>query len=57
MAVADTKKKAPKSVSVGGRAYPITDHSFDVVVVGAGGSGLRAALGASQASRRPLVSA
>ncbi len=30
-------------------AYPITDHSFDVLVVGAGGSGLRAALGASQA--------
>ena len=29
--------------------YPITDHSFDVVVVGAGGSGLRAALAASQA--------
>ncbi|MEE9272162.1 MAG: succinate dehydrogenase flavoprotein subunit [Robiginitomaculum sp.] len=27
----------------------ITDHSFDVVVVGAGGSGLRAALGAAQA--------
>jgi succinate dehydrogenase / fumarate reductase, flavoprotein subunit len=30
-------------------AYPIIDHSFDVIVVGAGGSGLRAALGASQA--------
>ncbi len=30
-------------------AYPITDHSFDVVVVGAGGAGLRAALGAAQA--------
>jgi succinate dehydrogenase / fumarate reductase, flavoprotein subunit len=30
-------------------SYPITDHTFDVVVVGAGGSGLRAALGASQA--------
>ncbi|HEY8948915.1 MAG TPA: succinate dehydrogenase flavoprotein subunit [Rhizomicrobium sp.] len=25
-------------------AYPITDHTFDVVVVGAGGSGLRATL-------------
>ena len=37
------------SFSVGGRAYPITDHSFDVVVVGAGGAGLRATLGASQA--------
>ncbi len=29
-------------------AYPIIDHTFDVVVVGAGGSGLRAALAASQ---------
>ena len=48
MAVADTRKKAPKSVSIGGRAYPVSDHSFDVVVVGAGGAGLRATLGASQ---------
>jgi succinate dehydrogenase / fumarate reductase flavoprotein subunit len=46
---AEESKKAPKSVSIGGRAYPITDHTYDVVVVGAGGSGLRAALGASQA--------
>ena len=30
-------------------SYPITDHTFDVVVVGAGGAGLRATLGASQA--------
>ena len=29
--------------------YKWIDHSFDVVVVGAGGSGLRAALGAAQA--------
>ncbi len=49
MAVEDLKKKAPKSVAVGGRVYPITDHTFDVVVVGAGGAGLRATLGASQA--------
>jgi succinate dehydrogenase / fumarate reductase flavoprotein subunit len=35
--------------SVNGRAYPVTEHLFDVVVVGAGGSGLRAALGAAQA--------
>jgi pyruvate/2-oxoglutarate dehydrogenase complex dihydrolipoamide dehydrogenase (E3) component len=26
-------------------AYKITDHSYDVVVVGAGGAGLRATLG------------
>ena len=30
-------------------AYPITDHSYDVVVVGAGGAGLRAALGTTSA--------
>ena len=30
-------------------AYEFIDHTFDVVVVGAGGSGLRAALGAAQA--------
>jgi succinate dehydrogenase / fumarate reductase, flavoprotein subunit len=45
----ETKTKAPNTFTIGGRTYPITDHSFDVVVVGAGGSGLRAALGASQA--------
>ena len=30
-------------------SYEIVDHAYDVVVVGAGGSGLRAALGAAQA--------
>ena len=30
-------------------AYDLIDHQFDVVVVGAGGSGLRAALGCAQA--------
>jgi len=29
-------------------AYPIIDHTYDVVVVGAGGSGLRAAMGAAE---------
>jgi succinate dehydrogenase / fumarate reductase flavoprotein subunit len=32
-----------------GKAYPITDHSFDVVVVGAGGAGLRATVGCARA--------
>ncbi len=32
-----------------GQAYPMVDHTFDVVVVGAGGAGLRATLGAAQA--------
>ncbi|QIG47987.1 succinate dehydrogenase flavoprotein subunit [Nordella sp. HKS 07] len=49
MAAPENTATAPKSFTIGGRAYPIIDHSFDVVVVGAGGSGLRAALGASQA--------
>ena len=34
---------------VNGRAYPFVDHTFDVIVVGAGGAGLRATLGAAQA--------
>ncbi|MBW7835891.1 MAG: succinate dehydrogenase flavoprotein subunit [Sphingomonadales bacterium] len=29
-------------------AYPITDHAYDVVVVGAGGSGLRATMGMAE---------
>ncbi|MCP4562290.1 MAG: succinate dehydrogenase flavoprotein subunit [Bosea sp.] len=35
-----------------GQAYAITDHTFDVVVVGAGGAGLRATVGCSQAGLR-----
>src|SRR5580765_7395118 len=35
--------------AVNGRAYPITEHVYDVVVVGAGGSGLRATLGCAEA--------
>ena len=35
-----------------GKAYPITDHTFDVVVVGAGGAGLRATVGCSHAGLR-----
>jgi succinate dehydrogenase / fumarate reductase flavoprotein subunit len=38
--------------SIGQRAYPITDHTFDVVVVGAGGAGLRASVGCAQAGLR-----
>ena len=30
-------------------AYPIIDHAYDVVVVGAGGAGLRATLGCTAA--------
>ena len=38
--------------TVNSRAYPIEDHSCDVVVVGAGGSGLRAVVGCSEAGLR-----
>ena len=37
---------------INGKAYPIIDHTFDVVVVGAGGAGLRATVGCSQAGLR-----
>ena len=40
---------AARQFSIGGRAYDIIDHTFDVVVVGAGGAGLRAVVGCSQA--------
>jgi succinate dehydrogenase / fumarate reductase flavoprotein subunit len=40
---------AAGSFSIGGRAYDVIDHTFDVVVVGAGGAGLRAVVGCSQA--------
>jgi len=35
-----------------GSAYPLTDHAYDVVIVGAGGAGLRATLGAVEAGLR-----
>src|SRR5215218_1552580 len=38
--------------AVNGRAYDIVDHTFDVVIVGAGGAGLRATVGCSQAGLR-----
>jgi succinate dehydrogenase / fumarate reductase flavoprotein subunit len=38
--------------AINGQAYPVTDHTFDVVIVGAGGAGLRATVGCSQAGLR-----
>ncbi|MEM6603238.1 MAG: succinate dehydrogenase flavoprotein subunit, partial [Pseudomonadota bacterium] len=37
------------SVTIGDRAYDVVDHAYDVIVVGAGGAGLRATVGASEA--------
>ncbi|MBI3198400.1 MAG: succinate dehydrogenase flavoprotein subunit [Rhodospirillales bacterium] len=39
---------APGTVNVGGRSYTVIDHEYDVVVVGAGGAGLRATLGMAE---------
>jgi succinate dehydrogenase / fumarate reductase, flavoprotein subunit len=51
--VADGRASNGESApAIGGPAYPLTDHTFDVVVVGAGGSGLRATLGCSEAGLR-----
>jgi succinate dehydrogenase / fumarate reductase flavoprotein subunit len=42
-------KRDGSAPAVNGRAYPLTDHTYDVVVVGAGGAGLRATLGCAEA--------
>ena len=39
------KGAAPGTFNIGGRAYTVIDHEYDVVVVGAGGAGLRATFG------------
>jgi len=48
----ETNGKGNGAPATNGRAYPIEDHTFDVVVVGAGGSGLRAVVGCSEAGLR-----
>ncbi len=40
------------AAAVNGRAYPIEDHVYDVLVIGAGGAGLRAVVGCSEAGLR-----
>jgi succinate dehydrogenase / fumarate reductase, flavoprotein subunit len=52
MADAGAGAGTPSTTSIGGRAYPFVDHTVDVVVVGAGGAGLRAVVGASEAGLR-----
>jgi succinate dehydrogenase / fumarate reductase, flavoprotein subunit len=46
---ANSKGNGVAKPAVNGRAYPMTEHVYDVVVVGAGGAGLRATLGAAEA--------
>src|SRR3954464_9985016 len=42
----------PGTFATNGKAYPIEDHTYDVVVVGAGGAGLRAVVGCGEAGLR-----
>jgi succinate dehydrogenase / fumarate reductase flavoprotein subunit len=42
-------KRQGATAAINGRAYPIHDHTYDVIVVGAGGAGLRATLGCAEA--------
>ena len=48
MAKKSTNKKPKEAPALKG-AYTFIDHTVDVCVVGAGGAGLRATLGAAQA--------
>jgi succinate dehydrogenase / fumarate reductase, flavoprotein subunit len=50
--MATNGSSAQSAPALGGKAYPITDHTFDVVIVGAGGAGLRASVGCAQAGLR-----
>ena len=46
--MADLKKIDKSAAIVNGRSYPVTDHFYDVIVVGAGGAGLRATFGMAE---------
>jgi succinate dehydrogenase / fumarate reductase, flavoprotein subunit len=48
-ASAPERKGVTRTFSIGGRSYPVTDHTYDVIVVGAGGAGLRAVVGCAEA--------
>ena len=52
MAADSNGKAGGPAPASNGKSYPIEDHTYDVVVVGAGGSGLRAAVGCSEAGLR-----
>ena len=47
--MADGKGNGATAPGVNGQAYDVIDHTFDVVVVGAGGAGLRAVVGCAEA--------
>jgi succinate dehydrogenase / fumarate reductase flavoprotein subunit len=48
----DTAPSGNTAPQINGKAYPIVDHNYDVVVVGAGGAGLRATFGMAEKGLR-----
>ena len=48
----DTASAGKTAPQINGKAYPIVDHNYDVVVVGAGGAGLRATFGMAEKGLR-----
>ena len=44
----DAPTGASRALATQGQAYPIIEHTYDAVVVGAGGAGLRAAVGLNE---------
>jgi succinate dehydrogenase / fumarate reductase, flavoprotein subunit len=49
MAATNGKANGTGAPKVNGKTYAFTDHTYDVIVVGAGGAGLRATLGCAEA--------
>ena len=49
MAGTNGKANGASAPKVNGKAYATADHTYDVIVVGAGGAGLRATLGCAEA--------
>jgi succinate dehydrogenase / fumarate reductase flavoprotein subunit len=50
--MAGKKGNGAAAPAINGQAYPIVDHTYDVIVVGAGGSGLRATFGMAEKGLR-----
>jgi len=50
--MADKKGNGAAAPAINGQAYKIVDHTYDVVVIGAGGAGLRATFGMAEKGLR-----
>jgi succinate dehydrogenase / fumarate reductase flavoprotein subunit len=50
--MADKKSNGAAAPAINGPAYKIVDHTYDVVVIGAGGAGLRATFGMAEKGLR-----